>query len=118
MTKQPNFLIIVADGIVMHSPFAKRLPLRKKLDLGFSDIGCYGSEIQTPVLDKLAAEGLRFSDYHTAAVCSPTRSMLLSGTDCHLAGLGVMSEFRVSVAHSILAPFCHLSKSLTPASRR
>ncbi|OQV05800.1 hypothetical protein CLAIMM_10470 [Cladophialophora immunda] len=76
MTKRPNFLIIVAD------------------DLGFSDIGCYGSEIQTPVLDQLASEGLRFSDYHTAAVCSPTRSMLLSGTDCHLAGLGIMSEFR------------------------
>lgn len=71
-------------------------------DLGYSDIGCYGSEIQTPVLDKLAMEGLRFSDYHTAAVCSPTRSMLLSGTDCHLAGLGVMSEFRVSLLAYVL----------------
>jgi arylsulfatase A-like enzyme len=76
--------------------------MSRKKDLGFSDIGCYGSEIQTPVLDKLAEEGLRFSDYHTAAVCSPTRSMLLSGTDCHLAGLGVMSEFRVRHSRPVL----------------
>lgn len=73
-TKRPNFLVIVAD------------------DLGFSDVGCFGSEISTPNLDKLAAKGVRFTDFHTAAACSPTRSMLLSGTDNHIAGVGVMAE--------------------------
>ncbi|THU85660.1 alkaline phosphatase-like protein [Dendrothele bispora CBS 962.96] len=72
--KKPNFLLIVAD------------------DLGFSDIGCFGSEIQTPNLDKLAQSGIRMTDFHTAAACSPTRAMLLSGTDNHIAGIGCMSE--------------------------
>jgi arylsulfatase A-like enzyme len=71
---RPNFLVIVAD------------------DLGFSDIGAFGGEIETPNLDKLAAEGVRFTDFHSAAACSPTRSMLLSGTDNHIAGLGSMRE--------------------------
>ncbi|KAK5171470.1 uncharacterized protein LTR77_004615 [Saxophila tyrrhenica] len=71
---RPNFLVILAD------------------DLGYSDIGCFGSEIRTPHLDALARNGARFSDYHTAAACSPTRSMLLSGTDNHIAGVGIMSE--------------------------
>ncbi|RDL36188.1 Uncharacterized protein BP5553_06800 [Venustampulla echinocandica] len=71
---RPNFLIILAD------------------DLGYSDIGCFGSEIRTPHLDKLARNGARFTDYHTAAACSPTRSMLLTGTDNHIAGVGIMSE--------------------------
>lgn len=60
---RPNILIIVAD------------------DLGFSDVGCFGGEISTPNIDSLVGEGLRFTDFHTAAACSPTRSMLLSGTD-------------------------------------
>ncbi|CED84455.1 arylsulfatase [Phaffia rhodozyma] len=72
--KKPNFLIIVAD------------------DLGFSDIGAFGGEISTPNLDRLAKEGARLTDFHTASACSPTRSMLLSGTDNHLAGLGQMAE--------------------------
>lgn len=63
MAKRPNFLVIVAD------------------DLGFSDIGAFGGEIKTPNLDRLARDGLRFTDFHSAAACSPTRSMLLSGTD-------------------------------------
>ncbi|RDW57176.1 arylsulfatase-4 [Coleophoma cylindrospora] len=75
--KQPNFLIIVAD------------------DLGFSDTGPYGSEISTPSLDRLAKDGLRMTDFHTAAACSPTRAMLFSGTDNHIAGLGQMAEFLV-----------------------
>ncbi|KAJ5579802.1 arylsulfatase [Penicillium hispanicum] len=72
--KKPNFLVIVAD------------------DLGFSDLSAYGSEIDTPNLDRLAQEGLRMTDFHTAASCSPTRAMLLSGTDAHIAGLGGMAE--------------------------
>lgn len=80
--KRPNFLVVVAD------------------DLGFSDCGCFGSEIETPNIDSLAQEGLRFTSFHVAAACSPTRSMLMTGTDHHLAGLGQLSEFvRVSPAH-------------------
>jgi arylsulfatase len=61
--KRPNFLIIVAD------------------DLGFSDCGCFGSEIETPNIDALATESgaLRYTNYHVAAACSPTRSMLMTG---------------------------------------
>lgn len=72
--KQPNFLIIVAD------------------DLGFSDLGAFGGEISTPNLDSLALAGVRLTGFHTAPTCSPTRSMLLSGTDNHRAGLGTMAE--------------------------
>lgn len=72
--ERPNFLIIMVD------------------DLGYSDLGSYGGEIDTPNLDALAAEGLRLTNFHTAPTCSPTRSMLLSGTDSHIAGLGNMAE--------------------------
>lgn len=71
---RPNILLIVAD------------------DLGFSDIGAFGGEIDTPNLDALAKEGLRLTDFHSAATCSPTRSMLLSGVDHHIAGIGSMAE--------------------------
>ena len=73
--RRPNILLLVAD------------------DLGFSDLGCYGSEMATPALDALAARGIRFTDFHTAATCSPTRAMLLTGVDHHLAGMGNMYEF-------------------------
>src|ERR1700691_3937836 len=72
--ERPNFFLIVAD------------------DLGFSDIGAFGSEISTPHLDKLSHQGLRLTDFHSAPACSPTRSMLLTGTDHHLAGIGTMLE--------------------------
>ncbi|MBO9695013.1 MAG: arylsulfatase [Sphingopyxis sp.] len=72
--RQPNFLVIVAD------------------DLGYSDIGAFGGEIATPNLDRLALAGVRLAGFHTAPTCSPTRSMLLSGTDNHIAGLGTMAE--------------------------
>lgn len=71
---QPNFLLIIAD------------------DLGYSDIGAYGGEIETPSLDALANEGIRMTNFHTAPTCSPTRSMLFSGTDNHRAGTGNMAE--------------------------
>lgn len=74
MSKRPNFLVIVAD------------------DLGFSDLGAFGGEISTPNLDALALDGLRLTDFHTAPTCSPTRSMLLTGTDHHIAGIGTMAE--------------------------
>jgi arylsulfatase A-like enzyme len=61
-------------------------------DTGYADLGSYGSEISTPNLDKLASGGIHFTNYHTAATCSPTRSMLLTGVDNHLTGMGNMIE--------------------------
>jgi len=71
---RPNILLIVVD------------------DMGYSDIGPFGGEIDTPNLDTLARSGMLFTDFHTSASCSPTRSMLFSGTDNHLAGVGSMGE--------------------------
>lgn len=72
--KRPNILLIVAD------------------DLGFSDLGAFGGEIRTPHLDALALQGVRFTDFHSAPACSPTRAMLMTGTDPHIAGIGTMLE--------------------------
>ena len=72
----PNILLIVAD------------------DLGYSDIGPFGGEIATPALDTLAREGLMFSNFHVLPTCSPSRSVLLSGVDNHLAGMGTMGEIK------------------------
>ena len=70
----PNIVILVAD------------------DWGFSDLGAFGGEIATPNLDALAQRGVRFSNFHTAASCSPTRSMLLTGVESHRAGIGNLRE--------------------------
>jgi len=72
--QRPNFLLIVAD------------------DLGWTDIGRFGGEIETPNVDALADVGMIFTDFHVSISCSPTRSMLMTGTDNHIAGLGTMSE--------------------------
>ncbi|MEP2028222.1 MAG: arylsulfatase [Paracoccaceae bacterium] len=73
--ERPNILLIVAD------------------DMAYSDLGSYGGEIDTPILDALAKEGLRFSNFYVLPTCSPTRSALMSGNTNHVAGLGVMAEF-------------------------
>ena len=75
---RPNIIVILAD------------------DMGFSDIGCYGSEIPTPNLDALAANGLRFSQFHNTGRCCPTRASLLTGLYPHQAGVGHMVEDRGS----------------------
>ena len=69
--ERPNIVLIVAD------------------DVGFSDIGAYGSEIRTPNIDALAREGVQLTNYHAAPTCGPSRSMLLTGVDHHLAGSGI-----------------------------
>ena len=69
--ERPNIVLIVAD------------------DVGFSDIGAYGSEIHTPNIDALAREGVQLTNYHAAPTCGPSRSMLLTGVDHHLAGSGI-----------------------------
>ncbi len=73
-SQRPNILLIVAD------------------DMGYSDLGSYGGEINTPVLDDLAKEGVRYTDFYVSPTCSVTRSMLLTGTDNHVAGRGNMAE--------------------------
>ena len=62
-------------------------------DVGFSDFGCYGSAIRTPTIDKLAAEGLRYSGFHTTAMCSTTRAALLTGRNHHSVGVGCLANF-------------------------
>lgn len=72
--KRPNILLIVAD------------------DLGYTDLGAYGAEISTPNLDKLASGGVKMTGFYASPFCSPTRSMLMSGSDNHLVGFGDMAE--------------------------
>jgi arylsulfatase len=62
-------------------------------DVGFAQIGCYGSDIETPHMDRLASGGLRYTNFHTTAMCSPTRACLLTGRNHHAAGLGIVTEF-------------------------
>ena len=71
-TKRPNVLFILAD------------------DLGYADIGVFGSEIPTPNLDALAKSGMLLTNFYASMTCSPTRAMVMSGMDHHLAGMGVM----------------------------
>ena len=61
-------------------------------DLGFADLGCYGSEIATPHIDGLAADGLRYNGFHVTALCSSTRSCLLTGRNHHAVGMGLLPE--------------------------
>src|SRR5260370_39835226 len=72
--KQPNIMIILSD------------------DMGFSDLGCYGGEIHTPNLDRLAANGVRFTQFYNNARCSPSRASLLTGLYPHEAGVGHMTS--------------------------
>jgi len=61
-------------------------------DLGYSDVGCYGSEIATPHIDRLAADGVRYTNFHVNPMCSPTRASLLTGLNAHDAGMGWVAE--------------------------
>lgn len=72
--RKPNFLIIVVD------------------DMGWSDLGAFGGEISTPNLDRLANNGVRMTNFYVAPTCSPTRSMLMTGLDNHVAGIGTMNN--------------------------
>ncbi len=74
----PNVLVMVLD------------------DLGFAQLGCYGSDIDTPNLDRLAARGLRFTNFHTTAICSPTRACLLTGRNHHRVGVGMLTDMPIN----------------------
>ena len=71
----PNILVVLFD------------------DVGFSDFGCYGSPIATPTIDALAADGLRYTGFHTTAMCSTTRAALLTGRNHHSVGIGCLANF-------------------------
>lgn len=71
---RPNVLVVLLD------------------DVGFSQLGCFGSSIETPHMDRLATRGLRYTNFHTTAVCSPTRASLLTGRNCHSVGFGHVTE--------------------------
>ncbi len=76
LAEKPNLIIILSD------------------DMGYSDIGCYGGEIETPVLDQLAANGLRFTQFYNTGRCCPTRASLLTGLYPHQTGIGHMMNDR------------------------
>jgi arylsulfatase A-like enzyme len=61
-------------------------------DLGFAQLGCFGSDIETPTFDAIAARGVRFTNFHTTALCSPTRACLLSGRNHHRVGMGFLPD--------------------------
>lgn len=62
-------------------------------DVGFADFGCYGSQIATPTIDQLAADGLRYTGFHTTSMCSTTRASLLTGRNHHSVGMGCLANF-------------------------
>lgn len=80
-SKPPNILLILVD------------------DMGFSDLGCYGGEIHTPNLDRLAQNGIRYTQFYNAARCCPTRASLLTGQYPHQAGVGRMDSHAGSPAY-------------------
>ncbi len=74
------------------SPGAKNVVLVVLDDVGFAQLGCFGSNIDTPAFDRLAAEGLRYRRFHTTAMCSPTRACLLTGRNHHTCAMGGITD--------------------------
>jgi len=94
LDSRPNILLIVAD------------------DLGYTDLGVFGGEISTPNIDALAKQGMLFTNFHTAPLCAPTRAMLLSGNDNHIAGMG--RQGADSILSSNWGYETHLSDRIVP----
>ena len=84
----PNVVVIVLD------------------DTGFAHLGCFGSDIETPNIDRLAAGGLRYTNFHTTALCSPTRACLLSGRNHHSVGMRFVSNVDTGFSNcrGVIAP--------------
>jgi arylsulfatase len=97
--QKPNILVIIAD------------------DMGYSDISCFGGEIQTPNLDSLADRGIRGTSFYVGPTCSPTRSMLLSGCDHHVAGFGNMDEFLSAEQKGKPGYEGHLNNRVVPVAK-
>ncbi len=100
--ERPNIIIIMAD------------------DMGYSDIGCYGGEIKTPNLDRLASNGMRFTQFYNTARCCPTRASLLTGLYAHQAGIGHMtSNYGIPQYQGFLNKECvTIAEALKPAGYR
>ena len=81
--KKPNVIYILMD------------------DMGFAQLGCYGSSINTPNIDKLAKDGLRYNNFHTTAVCSATRASLLTGANHHTAGIAGLCEMQTGCENAV-----------------
>ncbi len=64
-------------------------------DVGYAQLGCYGSDLETPVLDGLAASGVRLANFHTTSLCSPTRACLLTGRNHHRSGMGRVADLAI-----------------------
>jgi arylsulfatase len=96
--ERPNILLLVAD------------------DLGYADLGSYGSDIETPQLDALAGKGMLFTQFHTAVMCAPTRAMLMSGNNNHVAGMARQSR-RGILGQEYPGYEAHLSDRIVPFPR-
>lgn len=99
-SKRPNILLIVAD------------------DLGYSDVGAFGGEIRTPTIDRLAQQGTRMTSFYASPFCSPTRAMLLTGVDNHLAGYGDMESLMLPQQKGKPGYEGHLNERVIPVSDR
>jgi len=101
--QRPNIILILAD------------------DLGFSDIGCFGSEIHTPHLDALAAQGTRLTQLYNNARCCPSRASILTGVSAHRAGIGHMvDDWGVGAAYQgwLRTDTTTIAEALKPAGYR
>jgi arylsulfatase A-like enzyme len=85
---QPSWPAPIRPG-----PSAPNVVLVVLDDCGFAQLGCYGASIRTPAIDRLAANGLRYANFHVTAMCSPTRSCLLTGRNHHAVGMGYLADF-------------------------
>ena len=98
--RAPNILLIVAD------------------DLGFTDLGAFGGEIETPHLDRLARSGIRLANFRAGPSCAPTRAMLMTGTDNHLAGMGSQSGLETELQSQYPAYQNKLAKDVPTIAER
>lgn len=96
--ERPNLVLILAD------------------DLGYTDLGAFGGEIETPNLDALAFSGLRLSNFHTAPTCAPTRAMLLTGADNHIAGLGTQEALVTEKQQGMPGYEQHMTDRVVPVA--
>jgi arylsulfatase/uncharacterized sulfatase len=98
--KRPNIVLVLVD------------------DAGFTDFGAYGSEIATPNIDRLAARGVRFSNFHATPMCAPSRAMLLTGVDSHTAGVANLPETTPPEHRDLPAHQGRLAKNVVTVASR
>ncbi len=84
--------VLLSTGVTADPPQRPNILLIMADDMGYSDLGCYGSEIKTPNIDKLASGGLRFTQFYNTGICCPSRASLMTGLYSHQAGVGHMTR--------------------------